>query len=91
MTGVQTCALPILKLDEGDVIVTAWAEHNFGPGWTASPGFVQVLIQCQTGVLRTVELKADEQSAAMRALFQFSADAHSEMTRAAMRLFGVKT
>lgn len=77
------------SLGEHDHIVTAWAEHCEGPGW--SNRLVSVLVRnAADGKHRVVYLQPEEQSEEMWTLFDIAATVSKEMTGAAARLLNAR-
>ncbi|MFA5053545.1 MAG: hypothetical protein WC565_05785 [Parcubacteria group bacterium] len=70
----------MLQLDDGDYIVTAWAESCSGPGWANQ--LVNVLVLGRNGKLRMGALQPHEQTADMQSVFRYSAMAAEDMRRA---------
>lgn len=68
-------------VNDGECVVTAWAEPASGPGWTND--LVCVLIRDQHGGLRIDYIQPSEHSPDMRALYEVSAVASRAITRAA--------
>jgi len=75
---------PNWKLADREYIVTAYAEHARGPGW--SNQIVWVIIGDANGKLRSECLQPSEQSAEVLTLFGGSAWAHGSMARAVERI-----
>lgn len=70
----------MISLSDDESIITAFAEHADGPGWHNH--IITVIITNQHGQLRMASLQPDEQSAAMRTLFDVSNSVHVSMTDA---------
>ena len=66
-----------MKLESTDAIVTAYAEHCSGPGWSNSP--VWVIVRDLQGNLRQECIQMRDQTAEMRVLFDSSVAAHVGM------------
>ncbi len=73
-----------MRLNEGDVVVTAWAESCAGPGWANSP--VRVVVARANGNLDEVWIQPDEQTATMRTLFPVSEYATRALTAEARKV-----
>ena len=67
-----------MKLKDGDVVVTAWAERASGPGW--SNQLVWVLIRERGGKLREEAFQPCDQSDGMYELFNVCAAATESLT-----------
>ena len=67
-------------IEPGWTVLTAWAEHCSGPGW--SNEIVNVLLVSQWGTYRVQALQPNEQTERMKALFKLSALAAEEMRSA---------
>ena len=73
-----------MKLKDGDLVVTAWAEHVSGPGW--SNHLVWVLVRERGGKLREEAFQPDEQSGDMMVLFGVCAAAAKSLTAEVKRV-----
>lgn len=69
-------------LEDGEHIVTAYAQAASGPGWSNSP--IWVIVQAIDGTLRQECLQPDEQSLEMVTLYNISQAAHEAMMHAAV-------
>ncbi len=69
-----------MRLNEGDHIVTAYAEAGSGPGWSNTP--VWVVIRSRTHELRIEAIQPGEQSAEILWLYSISQSVHGTMVRA---------
>jgi hypothetical protein len=69
-----------LILDDRERVVSAWGERCSGPAWANQP--VWVLICTAAGGYRLEAIQPQDQTPAMRALFNVSAAAAEEMRRA---------
>lgn len=67
-----------MKLEQGDTVITAWAEYANGPGW--SNQLIWVLVQAAAGKYRLEALQSEEQTPRMRALFGVCAEASTSLT-----------
>jgi len=76
------------KLKPHETIVTAWAEHCYGPGWANAP--VWVIVRDGNGNLRQEVIQPDEQSAEMVELHGIDAIVSSKMTGYVRNLMGKK-
>ncbi len=69
-----------MKLNKGETIVTAYAEHASGPGWSNVP--IWVIIRTQGHSLRIECVQPEDQTPTMIALYKVSEAAHLSMTQA---------
>ena len=67
-----------MKLNDGDSIVTAWAENVNGPGW--SNQLIWVLIRERGGKLREEAIQPSDRTEAMATLHDVCAVATKELT-----------
>jgi hypothetical protein len=67
-----------MKLNDGDVIVTAWSENCSGPGW--SNQLIWVLVREPGGRLREESIQPGERTEAMATLHNICAAATEELT-----------
>ena len=72
-----------MKLNDGDRVVTAWAEHASGPGW--SNQIVWVIIRDAQGRLREEGIQPENQTHGMRALFDTAAAVTKSLTAEVLR------
>lgn len=72
-----------MKINDGDYIVTAWAEPASGPGWANRP--VWVLVRNRNGEHRVECLQPSEHTEEMAGHYPYSALASGCMTKAARR------
>ena len=73
----------MFALNDGDRIVTAWAEHATGPGW--SNQLVWVLVRERTGGLREEAIQPEDQTTEMQTLFWVCEAATKALTAAVER------
>lgn len=78
--------LSFRKLDEGDRIVTAYAQNADGPGWQNCP--VWIVIRARDGTFREMCLQPEEQSLAMRIFYRIASEIHVMMTKEAQKILG---
>lgn len=74
-------------LREGDHVVAAWGAHASGPGWNNQP--LWILVRSRLGELREECLQPQQQTEAMRLLYDVSAVAMDGMTKA-VRIWATK-
>jgi hypothetical protein len=72
-------------IDEGDTIITAFAESASGPGWANYP--IWVVVRDSFGDIREECIQMDEQTYKMLYLYDVSSAAHKSMTSAVNSLF----
>jgi len=65
-------------LGKGESLVTAWAEHASGPGW--SNYVIFGIVRTSEGKLVEFSVQPEEQTPEMRTLFSVSRVANEEMT-----------
>jgi len=70
-------------LNEGDRIVTAYAEHADGPGWSNRP--LYIIVRNQSGELREECLQPEEQGAEVAAFYDIAAVVNKEVVGAVRR------
>lgn len=64
-------------LDDGEHVITAYAQSASGPGWANSP--LWIIVQAIDGTLRQECLQPDEQTKEMYTLYNISQAAHEAM------------
>ena len=69
-----------MHLNQGDIIITAYAESCAGPGWANTP--IWVIVRDLEGKMRLDCLQPDEQTHDMRLLYRLSEAAHQAMLNA---------
>ena len=69
-----------MTLADDETIITAYATHESGPGWSNEP--VWFIVRDGRGNLREECLQPDEQSYEMRLLFRIAAAVHDQFKRA---------
>jgi len=74
----------MLKLQQGERIISAYAESCAGPGWANSP--VWVIVLNTSGKLRQECVQPEEQTTEMHTLYHISSAAHVSMTKAVREL-----
>lgn len=80
---------PIPQLSEHEHVIAAFAEPAAGPGWANSP-IVAIIYSSFDGSIRREWVQPRHQTAEMRVLYNLSAQAHMQMTRAVAALVKVK-
>ena len=68
------------KLEDGEQIITAYAQLAEGPGWENWP--IWVLIRTRNGMIREECLQPEEQTAEMITLYGVAVAVHEAMIRA---------
>ena len=74
-----------IRLDENEIIETAFAERCSGPGWSTSPIWV-IIRNTVTQKMRTEAIHAANHSLEMSVLFSVSAAAHAGMKAAVEKI-----
>ena len=62
------------KLNQGDTIITAYAQSAAGPGWSNTP--LYVIVRDQNHNLREICLQPEEQTREMALLYGISQNIH---------------
>jgi len=69
-----------LHIQDGDIVITAYAESAAGPGWANTP--IWVILKSREGLVHIECLQPDMQTRDMHILYDISQPAHLAMSNA---------